>query len=54
MKGFLTIDKEEEKLVKKFKKEYRLHRVAGGINGEEDSSLRNLMLLSSMQERKLK
>ncbi len=54
VKGFFAIDKEEEKIVKKFKKEYRLNRVAGGINGEEDSSLRNLMLLSSIQERKLK
>ena len=52
--GFLAIDEEEKKLVNNFKKEYRLNRVAGGINGEENSSLRNLMLLSSTQERKLK
>lgn len=52
--GFFATDKEEEKLVKTFKKEYRLNRVAGGINGEENSSLRNLMLLSSTQKRKLK
>ena len=41
----------EEIIVKKFKKEYRLNRVSGGLNGEEDSMLRNIKLVASIQER---
>ena len=44
----------EEKLVSSFKSDYRLNRVAGGINDEENSTIRNMKLLSSIQERKLK
>ena len=46
-------DEQEQNLVTRFKKEYRLNRVDGGLNGIEDTALRNLMLLSSIQQRKL-
>lgn len=45
---------DEEKIVNDFKKEYRLNRVAGGLNAEYDTNLRNLTLHSTIQERKLK
>lgn len=44
----------EEKYIKDFKPEYRLNRVAGGINSEEHSAMRNLKLMSTMQTRNLK
>ena len=44
----------EEKYIKDFKPEYRLNRVAGGINSEEHSAMRNLKLISTMQTRNLK
>lgn len=54
LKWYQDVDAFEEKVVSEFKKEYRLNRVAGGINGEYDSTIRNLKLLSTMQERELK
>jgi len=45
---------DERKIVKEFKKEYRLNRVEGGINDVEDTELRNLMLRASIQKRELK
>lgn len=44
-------DKVEEKYVANFKSIYRLNRVAGGLNAEEDRTLRNLMLESNIQKR---
>ena len=49
-----NIDQCEEELVQEFNKEYRLNRVAGGINAEGYTLLRNTRLLTSVQERKLK
>ncbi|MBR6689098.1 MAG: GIY-YIG nuclease family protein [Clostridia bacterium] len=43
----------EEKYINEFKSDYRLNRVAGGINSEDSSALRNLKLISTIQERKL-
>lgn len=54
LKWYQDVDEFEEKMVNDFKKEYRLNRVAGGINGEDDSAIRNLKLLSTRQERELK
>ena len=51
--NIFTRDEQEYNFVKRFKKEYRLNRVAGGINGIDDFSLRNLALLSSIQKRDL-
>ena len=44
----------EDKYIKDFKPEYRLNRVAGGINSIEYSAMRNLKLMSTMQTRNLK
>lgn len=49
-----NIDKIEERLVDDFDKKYLLNRVAGGLNAEEDKEVRNLSLLASRQNRKLK
>ena len=46
-------DKAEEKYVAQFKSIYRLNRVSGGINAEEDRTLRNVTLLANMQKRAL-
>lgn len=46
-------DKVEEKYVANFKSIYRLNRVAGGLNAEEDRTLRNLMLEANIQKRNL-
>ena len=46
-------DKAEEKFVAKFKSIYRLNRVAGGLNAEEDRTLRNLMFNANIQKRSL-
>lgn len=43
----------EEKYVKKFDSRYLLNRVAGGINDEYDTALRNLKLVGSRIKRKL-
>lgn len=47
------IDKYEEKIVGKFKQSYRLNRVYGGINTEQNLTIRNLKLMLSVQTRKL-
>lgn len=44
----------EEKYIKEFKSDYRLNRVAGGINSEEYAAIRNLKLLATTQNRNLK
>ena len=41
-------------VVNKFKAKYKLNRVDGGINSEEDSTIRNLELRGSMAKRELK
>lgn len=51
--GWWEKDKAEEKYIAKFKSIYRLNRVAGGLNSEEDRSLRNLMLETNIQKRSL-
>lgn len=53
LKWYQDLDKYEGKMVSEFKSEYRLNRVAGGLNAEEEGSLRNLHLLSTIQKRKL-
>lgn len=52
--GWRNIDEEEGKLVTAFKADYLLNRIAGGLNGETFSSIRNLAMLASMKKRKLK
>ncbi|MGN1358187.1 MAG: hypothetical protein ACI4WU_02335 [Bacilli bacterium] len=52
--SFSNLDEQEEKMVKLFKKDYRLNRVAGGINSEKNQGIRNIELMSSIQERSLK
>lgn len=47
------LDAAEQKLIEKFDVRYRLNRVSGGLNAENDRTLRNLQLLSSMQVRDL-
>lgn len=54
LKWYQDIHEYEEKIVEKFKKEYRLNRVCGGLNEEEHTAIRNMKLVSSIQERKLK
>ena len=44
----------EEKYINEFKSDYRLNRVAGGINSEEHSAMRNLKLMATIQTRDLK
>lgn len=53
-RGSQDLDVAEQHLVEKFDAKYRLNRVAGGLNAEADSPLRNIQLLSSMQNRNLK
>lgn len=53
LKWYQDLDKYEGKLVGEFKSEYRLNRVAGGLNAEGDKALRNLQLMASVQERKM-
>ncbi len=53
LKWYQDLDKYEEQIVNKFKPEYRLNRVAGGINSEEEGMIRNLRLNASMQNRQL-
>ena len=45
------LDAVERKLVANFNPKYRLNRVAGGLNGEDDSALRNLELFNTMVTR---
>lgn len=47
------LDATEKKLVGQFDTRYRLNRVAGGLNAEDDSALRTLELLNTKQERAL-
>lgn len=54
LRGYQDIDEYEEKLVAEFKSDYRLNRVAGGLNAEGEQAARNLMLMGTVQERKLK
>lgn len=42
---------EEEKIVADFDSKYRLNRVAGGINSENNESIRNLKLIASKEQR---
>lgn len=44
----------EEQYINEFKSEYRLNRVAGGINSEEHAVIRNLRLMGTIQTRDLK
>ena len=53
LKWYQNLDEFEAKVVAKFKPEYRLNRVAGGLNSEDDSTMRNMELLASMQKRNL-
>ena len=53
LKWYQDINIYEEKLVNDFKKEYRLNRVSGGLNADEHPTIRNLKLLSTIQEREL-
>ena len=53
-RGLQDLDVAEQQFVEKFDTKYRLNRVAGGLNAESDSPLRNLQLLNSMQTRNLK
>lgn len=54
LKWYQDIDECEGKLVEEFNSDYRLNRVAGGLNAEGEPAARNLMLMGSVQERKLK
>lgn len=47
------LDATEKRLVEQFPAKYRLNRVAGGINAEDDSALRTLELLNTKQVRNL-
>lgn len=47
------LDRAEEKYVKKFKSEYLLNRVSGGIN-DYDDRIRNMELIATSRTRKLK
>lgn len=49
----VNLDDYERKLVDAFKPEYRLNRVAGGINGESNGMLRNLKLITLASKRTL-
>lgn len=51
---YQDIDECEGKMVEEFKSDYRLNRVAGGLNAEGEQAARNLMLMGSVQERKLR
>lgn len=44
----------EYNVVNKFEAKYRLNRVDGGINSEEDSTIRNLELRGTMAKREFK
>ena len=49
-----SINNQEYRMVEKFKSEYSLNRVNGGINSEDDKSIRDLELIGSMKKRKFK
>lgn len=51
--NFREIYNQEYKLVEEFRDIYKLNRVAGGINAEENSAIRDLELMGSMKQRKL-
>lgn len=53
MKSYKDLYEYERKLVEEFKPEYRLNRIVGGLNADDDSELRNLKLMASIQKRKL-
>lgn len=48
------LDAVERKLVEAFDTKFRLNRVAGGLNAEDDSALRNLELVNTKQTHELK
>ena len=50
---YQDLDAAEKKLVEQFDARYRLNRVAGGLNAEDDSALRTLELINTKQERNL-
>ncbi len=52
LKRYQDLNAYERKLVVEFKLKYRLNRISGGLNAEDDSELRNLKLMASMQKRK--
>ena len=54
LKWYQDINEQEENIVSKFRKKYILNRVAGGINSEDNETIRNLKLMGSMKKRKLK
>ena len=47
------INKLEEKYIDSFNSKYVLNRVSGGLNGETDSTLRNMQLISNKRNREL-
>ena len=49
-----SINNQEYRMVEKFKSEYSLNRVNGGINSEDDKNIRDLELIGSMKKRKFK
>ena len=51
VKSIRDLYNEEERIIASFESKYRLNRVAGGINSEEDESYRNLRLIASREER---
>ena len=51
VKSIRDLYNEEEKIIASFEAKYRLNRVAGGINSEEDEKYRNLRLIASREER---
>lgn len=52
VKYFQDINNKEYNLISNFNNIYKLNRVDGGINSEENSDIRNLQLLGSMKQRK--
>lgn len=53
IKSFFDINTQEYKAISKFKSIYKLNRIDGGINGEENSIIRKLEILGSAQKRKM-
>lgn len=51
IKYFQDIDTEEYNLVSTFSNKYKLNRVDGGLNSEDDTTIRNLELRGSMKKR---
>lgn len=49
-----SINNQEYRMVEKFKSEYSLNRVNGGINSEDDKNIRDLELIGSMKKRNFK